>query len=214
MKTKTIGEILKEERLKHRLSIEKVAQKTRIKANYLQSLEDNQFNQLPAATFVKGYIKTYASLFGLDYQSLLALLRRDYKESVKGKLIPREFIKPILKKRQGWGPATFIVLGLALIFTTLIGYVGFQWYLLAQPPKLVVISPVEDSLVAARVNIYGQTDMDAIVTINSAPVALQPDGSFQTEVYLPREGINTISIESQDRRGKSTLLQRTVQVKF
>jgi len=214
MKTKTIGEILREERQRHRLSIEKLAAKTRIKKKYLQALENNQFEQLPAATFVKGYIKIYAQLFGFDHQPLIALLRRDFKESVKGQLVPREFIKPVLKKRQVWGPATFVVVGLALTFITLISYVGLQWYMLSQPPALKIISPVEDSLVAARVGVSGQTDADAIVTINSQPVALQSDGSFETEVYLPREGVNTISIEAQDRRGKVTLIQRLVRVKF
>ena len=214
MKTKTIGEILREERQRHRLSIEKLAQKTRIKKKYLQALENNQFDRLPAATFVKGYIKIYAQLFGFDHQPLIALLRRDFKESVKGQLVPREFIKPVLKKRQLWGPATFVVLGLALTFITLISYVGFQWYVLTQPPALTITSPVEDSLVAARVGVSGQTDADAIVTVNSQPVALQADGSFETEVYLPREGVNTISIEAQDRRGKVTLIQRLVRVKF
>ncbi len=214
MKTKTIGEILKEERQQHHLSIDKLAQKTRIKKKYLQALENNQFDQLPAATFVKGYIKIYSQMFGFDYQPLIALLRRDFKESVKGQLVPREFIKPLLKKRQLWGPATFIVLGLALTFIILISYVGFQWYELAQPPDLKIISPVKDSLVAARVSVSGQTDTDAIVTINSQPVALQSDGSFKSEVYLPREGVNTISIEAQDRRGKITLIQRLVRVKF
>ena len=214
MKTKTIGEILREERQQHHLSIDKLAQKTRIKKKYLQALENNQFNQLPAATFVKGYIKIYSQMFGFDYQPLIALLRRDFRESVKGQLVPREFIKPLLKKRQLWGPATFIVLGLALTFIILISYVGFQWYELAQPPDLKIISPVKDSLVAARVSVSGQTDTDAIVTINSQPVALQSDGSFKSEVYLPREGVNTISIEAQDRRGKITLIQRLVRVKF
>jgi len=214
MKTKTIGEILKEERELHRLSIEKLAKKTCIKKKYLIALENNQFDQLPAATFVKGYIKIYSQLFGFDHQPLIALLRRDFKESVKGRLVPREFIKPILKKRQSWGPATFVVLGLALTFITLISYVSFQWYILAQPPEIKITSPAEDSLVAARVSVSGQTDADAIVTVNSQPVALQSDGSFETEVYLPREGVNTISIESQDRRGKTTLIQRSVRVKF
>jgi transcriptional regulator with XRE-family HTH domain len=214
MKTKTIGEILREERQRHRLSIEKLAAKTRIKKKYLQALENNQFEQLPAATFVKGYIKIYAQLFGFDHQPLIALLRRDFKESVKGQLVPREFMKPMLKKRQVWGPATFVVIGLALTFITLISYVGLQWYILSQPPALKIISPAEDLLVAARVGVSGQTDADAIVTVNSQPVALQSDGSFETEIYLPREGVNTISIEAQDRRGKVTLIQRLVRVKF
>lgn len=214
MKTKTIGEILQEERLRHRLSIEKLAKQTQIKKKYLLALENNQFDQLPAATFVKGYIKIYGQLFGFDHQPLIAFLRRDYKESVKGQLVPREFLKPVLKKRQLWNPATFVIFSLAMIFITLITYVGLQWRMLNQPPSLEISAPAEDELVAARVNVVGQTAADAVITVNSQPVAIQPDGSFTAEVYLPREGVNTISVEAQDRHGKTTLVQRSVKVKF
>ncbi|MBD3279378.1 MAG: hypothetical protein GF390_01560 [Candidatus Pacebacteria bacterium] len=214
MKTKTIGEILQEERQFHRLSLPELAKKSRIRLEYLRALEKNQFDQLPAATFVKGYIKTYARLFGFDHQPLLALLRRDYKESAKGKLVPREFVKPVIKKRQLWTPVTILVIVMASVFLTLLGYVGFQWYNLNKPPSLEVYAPQEDQFVAGTVVVEGQTLPEAVVTVNSQPVALQPDGSFQTEVYLPQEGISTITIEATDRRGKTSLLQRTVYVKF
>lgn len=214
MKIKTVGEILAEERLRHRLSIESLAEKTKIKPKYLQALENNQFEKLPAATFVRGYIKIYGQLFGFDHQPLIALLRRDFKESVKGQLVPREFIKPQFKKRRSWGPETFVIMGLAAVFLTLVTYVAIQWQMLNQPPDLKILYPAEDDLVAARVSVKGETEPDAVVTVNSQPVALQPDGSFETEVYLSREGVNTISIEAEDRRGKTTLVQRAVKVKF
>ncbi len=214
MKTKTIGEILREEREKHGLTIDKMAHQTRIRASYLRALENNQFHEMPAATFVKGYIKTYAQLFGFDHQPLIALLRRDFKESAKGRLVPREFIKPVLKKRQVWKPVTMLVISLAVVFLGLAGYVGAQWYSLNKPPEIQLVAPQEDEVVAARVNVRGQTKPDAIVTVNDQPVSLQPDGSFQAEIFLNREGTSTITVEAQDRRGKSSLLQRTVRVQF
>lgn len=214
MKTKTIGELLQAERAKHNLSLTEVAQQIKIKRRYLQALEQNEFSKLPASAFVKGYIKTYAELLGFDHQPLVALLRRDFKESAKGKLVPRDFIKPVLKKRQFWQPATFVALALAMIFLSLIGYVGFQWHQLNQPPSLTVLQPATDELVASRVKVSGETEPDSIVTVNSQPVALQPNGSFQTEVFLTREGVNTITIEAKDRQGRSTIQQRTVQVDF
>lgn len=214
MKTKSIGEILQSQRQARGWSVVEVAGQTKIKEKYLQALEDNQFSVLPAATFVKGYIRTYAELLGLDHQPLLALLRRDFKESAKGQLVPREFIKPVLRQRQFWQPATFVVLGLTLAFLSLVGYVGFQWHQLNQPPSLKITAPVQDERVASKVRVQGQTSSDAIVTINSQPVALQSDGSFQSEIFLTREGVNTITVEAKDRQGRGTLKQRTVRVEF
>jgi cytoskeletal protein RodZ len=214
MKTKTIGEILREERLKHHLQLDELAQRTRIRKEYLQALEDNAFSLLPSATFVKGYIKTYANLFQINHQPLLALLRRDYKESAVGTLVPREFIKPALKKRVMWPPVTMAIIALGAVFLTLFLYIAAQWYNIQKPPKLELSAPKENEFVSAQINVAGDTVPDAIVSVNSQPVALQPSGHFETQVYLPREGIHILTVEAVDRRGKKSVIQRSIHVRF
>lgn len=214
MKTRTIGEILREEREFHRFTIDDLAKRTRIRTEYLVLLEDNQFEQLPAATFVKGYIKTYGQVFGFAHKPLLAMLRRDFKESARGQLVPREFIKPVLKRKAFWTPITTAILVLAALFLTFTVYVAVGWYNLQKPPMLEVTAPLENSEVAAQVIVEGRTLPDAVITVNAQPVALQVDGSFTTETFLSREGINTITVKSTDRRGKSNTVQRTVRVKY
>jgi cytoskeletal protein RodZ len=178
MKTKTIGEILREERVRHRVSIEEVSKRTRIRLSYLQALENNQFQLLPAAPFVRGYIKAYAELFGFEYTPVLALLRRDYKESAKGNLVPLEFIKPMLKKRQIWTPVTMLLVIAVMMFASLLAYVGTQWYIFTKPPSLEIVEPAENAFVSSQVVVRGQTTNDAVVLVNAQPVSLQPDGSF------------------------------------
>jgi cytoskeletal protein RodZ len=214
MRTKTIGETLKDERVKHRFKLEDLAKKTRIRTSYLSALEQNKFDELPATTFVKGYIKTYAQVFGFDHKPLLAMLRRDYKESAKGRLIPREFIKPLLKKRNKKNSVTLLLVGLVAVFLSLFSYVGFQWYNLAKPPKLELLVPKEQELVSSKVIIEGETMPDAIVTVNDQPVALQPDGSFKTELIIPSEGISLLTVQAKDRRGKVSTIERSVTVQF
>ncbi len=214
MRTKTIGETLKEERIKHRLRLEDLAKKTRIRVSYLSALEQNKFEELPATTFVKGYIKTYAQVFGFDHKPVLAMLRRDYKESSKGKLIPREFIKPLLKKRNRKDSITLLLVGLVAVFISLFSYIGFQWYTLAKPPKLELTTPGEQELVSSKVIVEGETIPDAIVTVNEQPIALQPDGTFQTELIIPSEGISILTIQAKDRRGKVSTIERSVTVQF
>lgn len=214
MKTKSIGEILREERVRHRVSIEDLSKRTRIRLPYLQALEENQFHKLPAAPFVRGYIKAYADLFGFEYTPVLALLRRDYKESAKGQLVPLEFIKPMLKKRQVWTPVTAVLVIAVMMFASLLGYVGVQWYSFTKPPALEIIEPADNAFVSSQVVVKGQTSNEAIVLVNAQPVSLQADGSFQTEVFIPREGVASITIEATDRRGKTNVVQRTVTVQF
>ena len=41
---------------------------TKIRGKYLRALEDEQFEVLPAQTYVKGFLRTYAEYLGLDGQ--------------------------------------------------------------------------------------------------------------------------------------------------
>lgn len=214
MRQKTVGELLKDERQKHALSLSELSKKTRIRVEYLEALENNEFEKLPAAIFVKAYIKIYASVFEFEYQPLLRLLRRDFKESAKGTLVPQDFLTPVLKKRRFVTPVAITVGLLSVVFSTILGYIGFQWFQLQQPPELSIIEPVEFATVGPQVQVKGLTEEDAIVFIDNQPVSLQPDGSFSSEVAFSKEGITSIIIEARDPRGKVTQEERHVQVQF
>ena len=214
MQTKKIGQILAEERQRQSITLQKMSQLTKIKVQYLTFLENNQFTQLPPSTFVKGYIKSYARVLGFDQKPLLALLRRDFQEDNDGQLLSREVVSPVIKKSTVWQSVTFIILIVATVFFTLLGYVGWQWYNLNKPPMLEVSSPTSNEFVSSQIVVSGQTDQEAIVTVNAQPVSLKPDGSFQSEIYFPKEGITTITVEAIDQRGKTNLKQITVYVKF
>lgn len=214
MQTQTIGDLLKSAREKAHFTLEDLSKETHIKLDYLIALEDNDFDALPASTFVKAYIRNYARLFGMDEKPLFAILRRDYEESVKGQLIPREYLYPQLKKKTLWSPVRLVLFSVVTVFVVFFSYAAWQWYQLSRPPELVLSSPEEGTNVSSRVMIKGNTDDNAFVTVNSLPVALQADGSFETELYLPQEGTNTITIKATDKNGKNTVLQRNVEVKF
>src|SRR6266498_6087898 len=63
-----IGNSLREARLRQELDFPELEQGTKIRAKYLRALEDENFDQLPAATYIKGFLRTYADYLGLDGQ--------------------------------------------------------------------------------------------------------------------------------------------------
>jgi cytoskeleton protein RodZ len=63
-----IGNSLREARLRQGLDLARVEDDTKIRAKYLQALEDERFDVLPAETYVKGFLRTYAEYLGLDGQ--------------------------------------------------------------------------------------------------------------------------------------------------
>lgn len=213
MKTQTVGDILSKERTRLGLTPEQLSQQTRIRLEHVLALEENQFSQLPAATFVKGYIKSYSRLLGFDHQPLFALLRRDYRESAKGTLVPREFIKPLVSRRKNSRLSFSMMVG-AIFFFVVSTYTLIQWYQSQKAPEVEVYSPLDQALVGPTVTVVGQTHEDAIVRVNGQPVALQVDGSFSTDLFMEKEGITTILITATDEKEKETLVERSVYVQF
>ncbi|MBI5587297.1 MAG: DUF4115 domain-containing protein [Deltaproteobacteria bacterium] len=60
------GEYLKREREQRRVHLSKIAESTRVPLKFLEALEADDFETLPHPTFVKGYIKSYCKILGLD----------------------------------------------------------------------------------------------------------------------------------------------------
>jgi cytoskeleton protein RodZ len=63
-----IGTSLREARLRQSLDFPEIEQGTKIRGKYLRALEDEQFDVLPAQTYVKGFLRSYAEYLGLDGQ--------------------------------------------------------------------------------------------------------------------------------------------------
>jgi len=63
-----IGNSLREARLRQGLDFVEIEQQTKIRGKYLKALEDEQFELLPAPTYVKGFLRNYADALGLDGQ--------------------------------------------------------------------------------------------------------------------------------------------------
>jgi cytoskeletal protein RodZ len=63
-----IGNSLRDARLRQKLDFPEVEQAVKIRARYLRALEDEEFDVLPAQTYVKGFLRSYAEFLGLDGQ--------------------------------------------------------------------------------------------------------------------------------------------------
>src|SRR3954471_18691845 len=75
----TIGETLREARMRQRLDIADVEQRTKIRAKYLRALENEEFGMLPGPTFVKTFLRTYSEALGLDPHMLVEEYRANYE---------------------------------------------------------------------------------------------------------------------------------------
>ena len=113
----SIGDTLREARMRQRLDIADVEAKTKIRAKYLRALENEEFGMLPGPTFVKTFLRSYAEVLGLDPHMLVEDYRARYE--------PRddsETLKPLgppgiardRRRRSPSPPGPFLLAGLAV----------------------------------------------------------------------------------------------------
>jgi cytoskeleton protein RodZ len=84
----SIGETLREARMRQRLDIADVEMRTKIRAKYLRALENEEFGMLPGPTFVKTFLRTYAEMLGLDPHVLVEEYRSNYEREDELELQP------------------------------------------------------------------------------------------------------------------------------
>ncbi len=72
-----VGRRLRRAREEKGLSLAQVAASTRISERHLQLIEQDQFSELPARTYVFGFSRTYARALGLDEAEIVASLRAE-----------------------------------------------------------------------------------------------------------------------------------------
>ena len=99
-----IGNSLREARLRQGLDFVEIEQSTKIRGKYLRALEDEQFDVLPAQTYVKGFLRSYADHLGLDGQLYVDEFNSRY---VRGELEEEEEPRPFKPRavRTGRGGA-------------------------------------------------------------------------------------------------------------
>src|SRR5580700_6997828 len=67
----SIGETLRGERLRRNLDIQGISRELKIPAKFLEAIEKEQFDKLPAAVFAKSFVRQYARYLGLREDDLV-----------------------------------------------------------------------------------------------------------------------------------------------
>ncbi len=202
---KTIGKDLKEARVRKKYSRVKLERETKIKKEYIEAIEKEDWQKLPEYPVVAGFVRSIAGVLKIERRQALARLRRDYPPKVL-RINP----KPDVSEKFTWSPRlTFIsgVIGVSLIVLT---YIGFQYVGFISPPPLEVSTPLEGVIVKERaIEVFGKTDPEAIVRINNQPVLVEDNGEFKAEIDI-YEGTYEIEIKAISRSGKESIIRRKI----
>ncbi len=82
-----LGDYLKLKRTEKNYSLEKLSQKTKISINILKSLEANDYEHLPSAAYIKGFVTSYVKVLGLPMDEAINKMEYTYL-NILGKPFP------------------------------------------------------------------------------------------------------------------------------
>lgn len=95
-----IGEILKSAREKKGLSLHEVGMNLKISPKVLKAIEDNDQNNLPAKTFLRGFIRSYAQYLRLDVDQILKQFQLEVGSTRPDEGLRRETTAPVTDEPQ------------------------------------------------------------------------------------------------------------------
>jgi len=216
IKTQTLGDKLKNARESIKMTFKEISARINIPINYLEYLEQGDYEKLPADVYAVAYLKKYAEILNLNIEKaveqfklergLANTLSQHQKSSERSKSFGNR--KPLLlitPKRVGL-VVTIVIL--SLIF----GYFWRQLNYLIYPPGIKISQPASDITIQEDfIKVLGRTEPHVYLTINGQEVYVDSRGHFQSVINLDA-GLNILKIEAKDRFGKTSTVIRRVMV--
>jgi len=78
----SIGSILRQQRESQKLKLEKIAEELKIRSQYLEALENDEFELLPGRLYQRSFLKTYAQFLDLDPLHILRMFDQYEKSQI------------------------------------------------------------------------------------------------------------------------------------
>jgi len=194
-------------RARKRFSLKKLEEITKIKSVFIEAIEKERWQALPAFPTVLGFVKSISAPLGLNEKMTIAVLKRDYPPR-KLNINP----KPDAVSRFSWSPKLTFAVGIVLVVIAILGYLGFQYTRFLSPPDLTIDSPKENQIVTgSSVLVFGSTDSDAKITVDDQPVLVDQDGKFSVSIGVSNT-TKEIVIDAISRSGKERVISRKITV--
>ena len=132
------GAVLRQARTERRLSVEDIARELNLSPSRIAALERDDYQSLPGATYVRGYLRRYACLLGLAPETVLDSFNR-----LPGAAQPVDLVAPA-PVRQISSNDSLIKLGTLLVVGVMVGLAIIWWQGQERvaPPNEPVVPPV------------------------------------------------------------------------
>jgi cytoskeleton protein RodZ len=150
----SIGETLRRERLRQSLDLEHISRELKIASRFLEAIETERFDRLPAGVFAKSFVRQYAQLLGLDGDELAGEFQKmmepppepdPHKPNVSPVPdihVPRVDAWDAVGDRRGFG-WTSVLPALVLVVVVMLACAGVYafWTRATRPPVMAQTGP-------------------------------------------------------------------------
>src|SRR5262245_50225179 len=120
-----IGNSLREARVRRGVDFAQAELATKIRGKYLRALEDEQFDVLPAETYVKGFLRTYAEYLGLDGHLYVDEFNSRFGSSVEEPIVSTP--PPRRRPTRGTGSGLVVVVLAGIVAVAVLVVVAFAF---------------------------------------------------------------------------------------
>lgn len=204
----SFGEKLKREREMRAITLEEIADATKIGTRSLRALEEEQFDLLPGGIFNKGFVRAYARYLGIDEEQAVADYMAAVGEQQAGSSIS-EIAKQVEEQRQKErdaarrsGPLWMTLLIVAFIAAGVYG--GWKWWSNQQALKLQEQAPAVTEPVATEQPLAPEQTSTPTLTPDTTP----PQATTPTEPGVTDPSVASPAATTPDAR-TSTPEQKT-----
>ena len=138
-----VAEQLRQAREAHRLTIEQVAEITKIRTDHLRALEEGDYNVFSAPVYIRGFVRTYSTLLKLDVAEVMRSLDSELGQTQKFSEPPPLSDRPrglvdilmLQLSRIDWKKSGLALGGVGLLAILFFGYVSWHRYRTTDPLK-------------------------------------------------------------------------------
>jgi cytoskeletal protein RodZ len=184
--TESFGKYLKRERESKKISLGEVARNTRVREHLLKAIEEDHYEVLPSATYVKGFLLAYAKYIGINPDDVV--LR--YESVLKGGPVTRPEVPPA--KKISWNAKHFGMLGVIILISLIAFY--FLFLRPSKPPvepisekpkvEKILPSPVPPQIAGTTSTPEEQTFSIQLKAVEETWIRIQINGQPEHEMTL------------------------------
>jgi cytoskeletal protein RodZ len=124
----TVAEQLREAREAQKLTIQEMAEITKIRSDHIRALEEGNFNVFSAPVYIRGFVRTCATLLKLDVPQTMSTLEAELGQTVKFREPPPLTAQPktvvdfvmLQLSKVNWGKGVVFAGALAVVVVVIV----------------------------------------------------------------------------------------------